>query len=113
MSDATPRKSARQILALVALATDLPLPRTITFHSDAWLSLEFDTARDGQTWVMRLGGELRENVSEGTRHVGQQMGVTWHGWAIHCYGTEPAEPVDEIPDERAALTELADGGEPS
>lgn len=113
MSDQTPRKSARQMLALIALATDLPVPETITFHSGI-LGLSFPNARDGQTWVRHFNAELRNHVSDGIRYVGQLGAIDWHGWDVSCSGSEPVTPDTDLDtDQDAALTELAEGGERS
>lgn len=113
MDTVTNRKPPRAMLALVALATDLPLPQDVRFsvderHAHHSLTLSFEAIADAVPWVERLGGTTQPHEYQGTRYLGYRAGSDlWHGWEVTLHAAEDAEQVDEIGDERAALTELA------
>lgn len=108
MSDAD-RKSPRAMLALIALATDLPCPCEVTFYSSRGsLMLTFDRIDDAARWLAFLGAGSEPYVDKtnGRRHVGQVGLPKWHGWQFSAYA---AEPQYEIPEEqRADLSALAE-----
>jgi hypothetical protein len=108
------RKTPRQMLALITLATDLPLPKEIRFRSDR-ISLDLVTIADGVAWCRYLGfnDETRLNPLDGYRYLTYGLGH-WHGWGVSLHASEIADrqPETIADDQTAALTELAEGGEP-
>lgn len=110
MSTVTTRKPPRAMLALIALATDLPMPRGVTFFTDEGnLSLSFWTIADGSLWADHFGEQPSIRVADDGYRYLRAGTVIWHGWNIHLNAYEPVQPdVDLAADERAALTELAE-----
>jgi hypothetical protein len=113
MSDAD-RKPPRAMLALIALATPVPVPKSTIFYRDnGILSLSFERVDDGLAWGAYLGGEPTSYVRECTRYVGQYGQIIWHGWSVTIDAAEPVTPTDPsgvlTGDEWAALDEIAQG----
>jgi hypothetical protein len=119
MSTVTTRKPARAMLALIALATDLPLPEHVRTSADEWygethygLTLGFDTIAEGSAWAQHLGATVKPYVSDGKRFLGSKGITVWHGWEVTLHAAEPvvdeAESKAELAGvDQAALTELA------
>ncbi len=114
MTDTTvpDRPSPRQMLAHIALRTDLPLPHRITFEDDAKIRLAFDADLDGaRQWIEALDGGVYQTTTDTAIYVNTHFPCPrWHGWEISVIAVmdlpeRPAEPpLDEST--RDALTAL-------
>ncbi len=106
----TERKAPRAMLALIALATNLPVPKRISFHpSGVILSLDFDGVTDRQAWSAHLGGSTDTYVNRhnGRRYVDEGV-IDWHGWSVQIHASDersPDTPLDA--DATATLMALA------
>lgn len=107
-----PAKSARAMLAAIALLTDLPLPWDITFYDDRpSLSLSFTTLADGLRWAEHFGFSTETYVNDrnGYRYLKWAQG-DWHGWTLSLQAhDEPPFDGDLDEGQAAALTELTEG----
>lgn len=117
MSDETPR-TARGMLALIALAETVPLPKAVNFwvnepefSNTHVLRLALRTLADAAAWADHFGVKHHTNThSEKVwfRH----DHPTWQGWKVQLSADEPV-PVAPDPDiddaTRAGLIELAYG----
>jgi hypothetical protein len=82
------RREPRVMLALIALATDLPVPGRIGFIDDI-LAMSFDRLVDGQAWSAHLGGKTETCAHKGQRYLNEGM-INWHGWSVQLNAHEPA-----------------------
>jgi len=83
------RGSPRVMVALIALAGELPVPGSITFYADAGiLALSFDAVADGLAWSGFLGGQAAPYVRNGTRYLGDQGVLLWRGWSVLLHASE-------------------------
>jgi hypothetical protein len=99
----------RVMLALIALSTDLPMPKAINFiDGSAILSLDLGSVGDGQVWAAHLGATTKPHIADDIRYLGAGSAGEWHGWTVHLHASEPAAadaPLDG--DTTARLTALA------
>jgi hypothetical protein len=111
MDNVATRKPARSMLALIALAADLPLPWDVTFYPDRGsLALSFANLAEGIAWAQHFGfsAETYVNKNDGRCYLKYGQG-NWHGWnlSLHAHDDRPLDgPVADA--ERAALAELAE-----
>jgi len=107
------RKDRRAMLALIALATDLPLPKAVNWYSDTGLSLDFDSLADGMAWSQHLGGQTATYINnDGFRYL-REGSIRWHGWLVQIHANEPAGrgvQLDEVT--TASLEAIAGVSEP-
>ncbi len=105
----TVRGEPRRMLALIALAAELPMPPSIRFHPNGEiLSLDFDRVQDGQAWSRFLGGKARTYTSDGNWYLAEGV-IQWHGWDVLLHACEPVAPDSPLDDDTAArLAELVD-----
>lgn len=110
MDTVTTRKSARAILALIALATDLPMPNNIRFYTErSTISLDFESIADALPWCGYLDFDPETYLNgDGNRYLKWARG-DWHGWNVqlHAYDKPPFDAIEEF--DSAALAELAAG----
>lgn len=108
------RRDPRGMLAEIALATELPVPKEVSFLTDLGiLSLRLATIADGVAWKRHLRPDDPErdsyiSHSSGLRHLDHGV-ITWQGWRVNLSAHEPAAaPSEPLPaDTTARLTELA------
>lgn len=116
MDTVTTRKPARSMLALVALATDLPMPTSVRFRTNTIdgtpiIEVGLRSIAEGLEWAAHFGITAKPyTYSDKYLYLGAQNTTErWHGWLVDVDAVEDvADPADEITDERAALTELAE-----
>ncbi len=108
----------RRILALIALADDLPIPHSIQLiPADAHrispepiLALHMHNLSDASRWTTWLG------ATRSTTHVSADRtchfahsAIRWHGWTVMIYATaEPTTDTSLDPDTRDQLEKIAD-----
>src|SRR6266571_5133804 len=91
-TESTPqRREPRAMLALIALATDLPLPTRINFN-DGILGLGFDSITEGLPWLAFFGQPQESYVYQGRRYLKDREINQWHGWHVQLAAAEPAVP---------------------
>jgi hypothetical protein len=101
---------ARKMLALIALATEVPVPKNISFHPNGeLLSLTFERLSAGLAWSSYLGGQLDTYVHNAARYLNEGV-IDWHGWRVQLHACDLVEPVEaslaqDITDGLAALTQ--------
>jgi hypothetical protein len=105
------------MLALVVLATDLPMPERITFQGEgigepgaSIMSLSFSRIEPGKAWSRYLGGctDTYHN-RDGNTYLREGV-IEWHGWSLHLHACEPTSPDTDLDQETAIrLAELAGG----
>jgi len=111
----TERRSARVMFAMVALATELPLPECVTCYvSDdgvPWLKVRLASLADGHVWAERFGIEVKPRVHGGSRHLSARTQADWCGWKLDLSAWEEAPAAgEELADgERVGLAALVDG----
>src|SRR6266700_8072018 len=107
-TESTPqRREPRAMLALIALATDLPLPTRINFN-DGILGLGFDTIAEGLPWLAFFNQPQETYVYQGRRYLKDRQINEWHGWHVQLAAAEPATPDTGLDtDTGDRLTELA------
>lgn len=113
----TDHKPARAILALIALATDLPMPTGIWLYppgevsDEPTLAISFATVADGLAWATHLGVSVTPYVGDdGNRYLGHRSADRWHGWRLSLGAHDPATVAEQdtlSADESAALVALA------
>jgi hypothetical protein len=84
------RAEPRVVLAHIALATALPVPRDVTFYPHG-LSLGFTRLADGQAWSEYLGGTTDTYVNEGRRYLRSAV-YRWHDWSVQLFASEAVTP---------------------
>lgn len=105
-----PRKSARSMLAMIALERDLPMPTMISFSERHGLTLHFATIADGVAWARLVDLSVQPYLNtDGHRYLGSVGLGLWHDWPVNPWPCERAEPVDQLDDaDAAAVTALAE-----
>jgi hypothetical protein len=99
------RASTRTMLAHVALAADLPMPRDVYFHEDS-LTLGFDLLSSASAWCKFLGGkEQAPGEKNGNRYFRDDLSIRWHGWQIYLTASESIKTVRAVPALPANVTE--------
>lgn len=116
MTDTRSCKPARAVLALIALATELPLPNRIALYAEGEigaepvLALDFATINEGIAWAKHLDVEVAPHVNNGYHYLGHRGVDYWHGWRVSLNAHEPVavpEPDLLTGEETAALAGLA------
>jgi hypothetical protein len=101
--DVAPR---RTMIALIALADDLPVPNRISFVDDRILAISCGTLAQGQAWSAHLGGKTETYTHDGAVWLDEGL-INWRGWRVQVSASEPNGTADGLDDsDRAALTEL-------
>jgi hypothetical protein len=91
------RVSTRAMLAHVALAPDLPMPKDIYFY-DGTMHLGFELLSSASAWCEFLGGtEEAPGVHKGNRYFRHDYKTKWHGWQIDLSAREPVKTVRAVP----------------
>lgn len=108
------RKPPRAMLALITLATDLPVPEKISlYQSDDGtfrLVLDLATVADGRDWADHLHMSIRSYVGgDGMRYLGADS-ADWHGWRASLFASEPVSGGELADEQLAELAELAEAG---
>jgi len=95
------------MLALIALATDLPVPGDIRFHpTKPILSLTFEQVSDGQAWSQHLGGQTITYMHSGRRFLDEGQ-IVWRGWRVQLHASDEVRPDAPLSEDTAArLTAL-------
>lgn len=91
MTATAERTEPRAVLAMIALAADLPMPASVRFCNDAdsALLLDFDLLSGAAAWCMYLGGEVHQAVEHDGRRWFRTGRITWQGWDVHLSASEP------------------------
>ena len=92
------RKPRRVMLALVALAVDLPVPTTVAFGGTEHdiFCLGFERVADGVAWAAYLGKPATPYVKDELRYLGHRSVTRWHGWLVQLNAAEPVEHDGEL-----------------
>lgn len=109
--DLDTRRDPRVILAQIALATGLPIPKRIYFYDDpSILGLDLATLADGIAWSQHLGGDTTTyvNSNDGRCYLyGGGGSITWHGWTVQLHASDPpATTKPLVEDITARLSDL-------
>jgi len=87
----TEKYEPRAMLALIALATEVPTPKSVSFYRDsAIFSLSFERLAAGLAWSTFLGGQTETYVNKDGRRYLDEGAITWHGWRVQLHASEPA-----------------------
>ena len=107
----TERSQPRAMLALIALATDLPVPEAIYLYDNGILSMNLRSLAEGYAWLRFLGHTPASYANNnGYRHL-KYGTIEWHGWHVHIQASDPAVPDTGL--DQATTTALADlAGDP-
>jgi hypothetical protein len=105
--------SPRQLLAQIALADHLPVPRTIHTVPGPGAVLTFGDIAQGTAWATHLGLTTAETYNSPDGHTYLRVPpLHWLGWTIHlnAYHRTPADvPGPRLDDDtRYALTGLGE-----
>lgn len=115
-SDAQEPIAPRRILALLALADELPMPGDINLVPAGQaavgprLRLWFESHSEAAAWCTWLGGRQTSPVtsSAGTLHF-EHDSIYWHGWVVSLVAITKPESIDQLDaDTRAQLEQVAD-----
>jgi hypothetical protein len=94
MTAATERTDPRAMLALIALAGDLPVPAAVRFYNDAELAatliLDFEFLSTAAAWCAHLGGDVHAAEEHDGRRWFRSGRITWLGWSVQIHASEPA-----------------------
>lgn len=95
----TEQYEPRAMLAVIALATEVPTPKSISIYPKSEiLSLMFERLAHGLAWSAFLGGQTETYVNtDGRRYLDAGV-IRWHGWSVQLHASEAADDeTDETP----------------
>lgn len=99
----TERRAPRAMVALIVLATELPMPLGIRFQGEgigepgtSILGMDFDRVSDGQAWSRYLGGQTDTyRHTDGNTYLCEGP-IRWHGWSVQLCASERPMPDGEL-----------------
>lgn len=104
----------RRILALIALADELPAPREVRFipgdasYPEPLLALTLDNVDQATTWAAWFGATRTGVETYGAVTLYTHSLIKWHGWRVRLdfHPGTPDAPLDDVVRER--LERVAD-----
>lgn len=104
----TEKRTARAMLATIALATELPLPTAVTFGTNG-ITMDLATTTDGLAWAGHLGVEAETYLNkDGNRYL-RCAYANWHGWSVGLWAVDRAGEGDHLGEDVAtALAAIAE-----
>jgi len=101
--------SVRRMLALIALADDLPTPHLISFIEHRILSLHLDTLSDATRWTTWFDVKLKKPGNHSGSIWFRHEMIDWHGWNVQLGANESIATAGQLdPDTRTQLEQVAD-----
>ena len=100
----TKPRPLRHMLALVALADQLPMPRLISFQGQgagkagtSIMGMSFDSVAAGQAWSRYLGGKTDTHThTDSGRTYLREGSIAWHGWHVQLQASDDAAPDTQL-----------------
>lgn len=106
------RATRRQVLARITLAVDLPAPTSVSFYDErGLLVIDLETVAEGLAWAEHLGGAVGTYTSTNDGRLRLDAhAIEWLGWRLLLGATDPTPDPGVSDADRAALTQVAEGG---